>query len=258
MHLVESNLAIPNNPYAATNDSTFQLDMYSNEWRTVGLGIHWDSTHHITLSPETGGLWEGDPSQHCGKTQVSTVGRGPKSALWEDPSQHCGKTQVSTVGGGPKSALWEDPSQHCGKGTQVSTVGRPKSVLGSTLSPSLARRLATRLRQPNSITISQIYGRLNLTLIRAKSRAILSRVIMPIGFFPWVPGALLVMRIPTCILTLSRSILLAGPPPTFIIAVRMVGATKVFPPPPNLVVCQQFRFQAQWGPPGMGQGLDPP
>eukprot|EP00731_Ephydatia_muelleri_P032192 Em0023g699a len=39
--------------------------------------------------------------------------------------------------------------------------------------------------------------------------------------------------------------------PTFnIIAVRMVGATKV--------VCQQFRFQAQSGPPGMGQGLDPP
>eukprot|EP00731_Ephydatia_muelleri_P025298 Em0017g381a len=54
----------------------------------------------------------------------------------------------------------------------------------------------------------------------------------------------------TCIPTLSGSILLAGPPSTFIIAVRMVGATKV--------VCQQFRFQAQWGPPGMGQGLDPP
>ena len=31
----------------------------------------------------------------------------------------------------------------------------------------------------------------------------------------------------TCIPTLSRSILLAGPPSTFIIAVRMVGATKV-------------------------------
>ncbi|KAL5479325.1 hypothetical protein EMCRGX_G022833 [Ephydatia muelleri] len=68
----------------------------------------------------------------------------------------------------------------------------------------------------------------------------------------------LLVRIFTCIPTLSGSILLAGPPSTFIIAVRMVGATKVFPPPPNLVVCQQFRFQAQWGPPGMGQGLNPP
>ncbi|KAL5460115.1 hypothetical protein EMCRGX_G033541 [Ephydatia muelleri] len=66
------------------------------------------------------------------------------------------------------------------------------------------------------------------------------------------------VKIFTCIPTLSGSILLAGPPSTFIIAVRMVGATKIFPPPPNLVVCQQFRFQAQWGPPGMGQGLDPP
>ena len=40
----------------------------------------------------------------------------------------------------------------------------------------LARRLATRLGQPKSVTTNLIYGRLNLTLIRANSRAILSRV----------------------------------------------------------------------------------
>ena len=40
----------------------------------------------------------------------------------------------------------------------------------------LAGRLATRLGQPKSFTTNQIYGRLNLTLIRANSKAILSRV----------------------------------------------------------------------------------
>ena len=40
----------------------------------------------------------------------------------------------------------------------------------------LTGRLATRLGQPKSITTNQIYGRLNLILIRANSRAILSRV----------------------------------------------------------------------------------
>ena len=44
------------------------------------------------------------------------------------------------------------------------------------LSRLAAGRLATRLRQPKSFTTNLIYGRLNLTLIRANSRAILSRV----------------------------------------------------------------------------------
>eukprot|EP00731_Ephydatia_muelleri_P001166 Em0001g1166a len=42
--------------------------------------------------------------------------------------------------------------------------------------PNVESRLATRLGQPKSITTNQIYGRLNLTLIRANSRAILSRL----------------------------------------------------------------------------------
>eukprot|EP00731_Ephydatia_muelleri_P003511 Em0001g3511a len=41
--------------------------------------------------------------------------------------------------------------------------------------PNVESRLATRLGQPKSITTNQINGRLNLTLIRANSRAILSR-----------------------------------------------------------------------------------
>ena len=40
----------------------------------------------------------------------------------------------------------------------------------------LAGRLATQLGQPKSLTTNLIYGRLNLTLIRANSRAILSRL----------------------------------------------------------------------------------
>eukprot|EP00731_Ephydatia_muelleri_P024447 Em0016g718a len=40
----------------------------------------------------------------------------------------------------------------------------------------LAGRLATQLGQPKSLTTNMIYGRLNLTLIRANSRAILSRL----------------------------------------------------------------------------------
>ena len=40
----------------------------------------------------------------------------------------------------------------------------------------LAGRLATQLGQPKSVTTNLIYDRLNLTLIKANSRAILSRV----------------------------------------------------------------------------------
>ena len=42
----------------------------------------------------------------------------------------------------------------------------------------LSDQLASRLNQPKSITTNQMYGRLNLNLVRAVSRAILSRSCM--------------------------------------------------------------------------------
>ena len=45
----------------------------------------------------------------------------------------------------------------------------------------LASRLATGSSQPKSKVISDLYGRLNLTLMRAIARAILARAYQPIG-----------------------------------------------------------------------------
>ncbi len=41
---------------------------------------------------------------------------------------------------------------------------------------SIASRLATSMRQPKSILLNEIYGRLNLNLVRANATAILSRI----------------------------------------------------------------------------------
>ena len=46
----------------------------------------------------------------------------------------------------------------------------------------LASRLATDSSQPKSKVIAELYGRLNLTLMRAIARAILVRAFRPIGF----------------------------------------------------------------------------
>ncbi|KAL5516839.1 hypothetical protein EMCRGX_G002265 [Ephydatia muelleri] len=69
------------------------------------------------------------------------------------------------------------------------------------------------------------------------------------------------MTIPLLHTTVPSFPSLSPPPHHIMLSWQIVfppTTLKVFPPPPNLVVCQQFRFQAQWGPPGMGQGLDPP
>ena len=47
----------------------------------------------------------------------------------------------------------------------------------------LASRLATDSSQPKSKVIADLYGRLNLTLMRAIARAILVRAFRPIGLF---------------------------------------------------------------------------
>ena len=41
---------------------------------------------------------------------------------------------------------------------------------------SIASRLATSMRWPKSILLNEIYGRLNLNLVRANATAILSRI----------------------------------------------------------------------------------